>query len=426
MLTPVGNLATPQSFAAQSAVGSVILSWQTVIGATAYYILRSTDNITFASIGNTASLSYIDSTGTQGTRYYYQLQAYNGAIYSLPTSTLTGMKLSPVGPILTPAGFALVSAQGQVALSWNLAPLATIYYVNRSLDNVTFLNVGQTASLNYVDTTGTVGTTYYYQIQAATVTYASNPTISLAGIPLKPGQTTLGNLRLECQQRCNFENKPFVTTQEWNSMISQSRKELYDIILQKFGNDYYLAAPYTYTTSQNLQFYPLPDDFYKLLGVEVALNPGDPSSWVTIKKFEFIQRNLWNYPNVYTFYGITNLRYRLEDNNLYIVPVPTGGETIRIWYAPRPNQLLNDTDIVDGVSGWEEYIVADCCIKALAKEESDPSVFIDQKQALLTRIEEVAENRDIGEPETVSDSKMRNFAWSDDNGWGGSGAGGGS
>lgn len=206
-------------------------------------------------------------------------------------------------------------------------------------------------------------------------------------------------------------------------MISQSRKELYDIIIQKFGNDYYLKTPYTYTTSQNLQFYPLPDDFYKLLGVEVALNPGDPSSWVTLKKFEFIQRNLWNYPNVYTFYGITNLRYRLEDNNLYIVPIPTGGETLRIWYAPRPDQLINDTDIVDGVSGWEEYIIVDCCIKALAKEESDVSIFAGQKQALLKRIEEAAENRDIGEPETVSDSKMRNFAWSDDNGWGG-GSGG--
>lgn len=333
------------------------------------------------------------------------------------------MPIPPLGPVLTPAGFSLVSYQGQVGLSWNLTPLATTYYINRSTDNATFANIAQTASLSYVDTTGVVGTIYYYQIQAATGSYSSNPTASLAGISLKPGQTTLGNMRLEAQQRCNFENKPFITTQEWNSMISQSRKELYDIIIQKFGNDYYLKTPYTYTTSQNLQFYPLPDDFYKLLGVEVALNPGDPSSWVTLKKFEFIQRNLWNYPNVYTFYGITNLRYRLEDNNLYIVPIPTGGETLRIWYAPRPDQLINDTDIVDGVSGWEEYIIVDCCIKALAKEESDVSIFAGQKQALLKRIEEAAENRDIGEPETVSDSKMRNFAWSDDNGWGG-GSGG--
>jgi hypothetical protein len=140
----------------------------------------------------------------------------------------------------------------------------------------------------------------------------------------------------------------------------------------------------------------LPDDFYKLMRVEIALNPSDPNSWITLKKFEAIQANLWNYPNVYTFYGITNLRYRLWGSNLQIVPIASAGQTIRIWYAPRPSQLINDTDVVDAISGWEEYIVADVCIKSLAKQEQDPSVFILQKQALLKRIEEAAENRDIG------------------------------
>lgn len=83
---------------------------------------------------------------------------------------------------------------------------------------------------------------------------------------------------------------------------------------------------------------------------------------------------------------------------------------------------MADTDTVDGVSGWEEYIIVDTCIKAMAKEESDPSVFIAQKNALIKRIEEAAENRDIGEPEVVSDSKMRNSSWAGDD-WSGSGGG---
>jgi len=41
-----------------------------------------------------------------------------------------------------------------------------------------------------------------------------------------------------------------------------------------------------------------------------------------------------------------------------------------------------------------------------------------EKQALLTRIESAAENRNASDPERVSDSRMRNFAWSDDgSGW---------
>lgn len=315
--------------------------------------------------------------------------------------------------VLTPSGFTALSAEKSVLLSWNQTPLSTLYFVRRSTDNMTFSDLASTASLSYVDKSGTVGTIYYYQVQASNGSSYGNPTASIAALPLKPGQTTAGNIILEAQQRCNKERSQFYTAQELMSICSQSRKELYDILVQKFGDDYYLATPYQYLTSNQQQFYPLPDDFYKLLGVDVALNNGDPNSWVTLKEFNFIQRNLYNFPNVYTMYGITNLRYRLMGDNLEIVPVPSGGQTIQIWYAPRVSQLINPTDIVDGVSGWEEYIVADMCIKMLAKEESDISIYAAQKQMLLKRIEEAAENRDIGEPQTVSDSRRRNFSWGD-------------
>lgn len=332
------------------------------------------------------------------------------------------MPVPAIGNVLTPAGFQAFSAQGQVLLSWSQTPLATIYYINRSDDNVTFANIDSTTSLSFSDTTGDVGTVYYYEIQAGNGTYSSIATDSIAALSLNPGQTTVGNIRLESQQRCNKENSQFYTTQELNSMISQSYKELWDILAQKFGDDYFVATPYTYTTSSQ-QLYPLPSDFKALLGVEVALNPADSTSWVTLRKFEFIQRNLWNSPNAYTFYGITNLRYRLNGTNLMVVPIPQAGQTIRIWYVPRPNQLINDTDTVDAIAGWEEYIVTDVCIKMMAKEESDVSVFAAQKMALLKRIEEAAENRDIGEPEVVSDSKMRNFSWSGNESGGMGGAG---
>jgi hypothetical protein len=338
--------------------------------------------------------------------------------------------------LTTPNSFLVVSAQGLVQLTWTGSPNATSYNIFRSADGVSFSQVGTTTLNLYQDVTPVppaaivpplINTTYYYFVQAFDGTNTSQSTPTLSGQSLLPGQTTVGNIRLQAQQRCDRVNSNFITQQEWNSYINESYKELYDILIQKFGNDYFMAIPYTYTTSGTVDpvskasLYPLPPDFYKLMGTEVALNPTDPNSWVTLKKFEFIQRNLWNFPNVYTFYGVTNLRYRLNGNNLMLVPIPSSGQTVRIWYAPRPNQLLNDTDLLDMVSGWEEYIIADICIKAMAKEESDVSVFNTQKAALMVRIEQAAENRDVGEPEVVSDSKTRNFAWSDDNGGSGNG-----
>ncbi len=332
------------------------------------------------------------------------------------------MPLPPIGNVVTPTQFLVMSAQGQVVLSWNASPLVTGYYVNRSTDNITFTNIGLTAGLTYSDLTAVIGTIYYYQVQATNGTNTSSPTPSLSGQALNPGQTTVGNIRLEAQQRADLIYADNITTQEWNSMISQSYKELYDIILQKFGNDYFIAPPYTYTTTGQIdptyqaQVFPLPPDFYKLMRCEVALNPYDPNSWVTLRQFSAIQANLWNYPNVYTFYGITNLRYRLWGSQLQIVPIASANQTIRIWYSPKPNQLINDTDTLDAISGWEEYIVADVCLKAMTKREEDGSVYMAQKGALLKRIEEAAENRNVGEPQIVSDSRRRNFAWTEDGG----------
>lgn len=336
--------------------------------------------------------------------------------------------LTPTGSVFTPPGFQAFSYQAQVLLTWNQAPLATAYAVLRSTDNAIFTSIGTTSSLQFSDTTGILGTVYYYQVQAsqviATVLTYSLPTVSLSGISLVPGQVTAGNLILEAQQRCNKENSRFYTNQELFSMASQSYKELYDLVTEAYGSNYYMKTPFTYTTSGTIDaayqasVYPLPIDFYKGMGAEVALNPSDPNSWVTLRRFNFVQRNLWNFPNVYTFYGITNIRYSFEGSQLWIVPIPSAGQTIRIWYVPRPNQLIQSTDIIDGVSGWEEYIVADMCAKMLIKEESDPQIFLIQKEALIKRVQEAANNRNIGDAETVSDSKLRNFAWSDDN-WGG-------
>ena len=99
-----------------------------------------------------------------------------------------------------------------------------------------------------------------------------------------------------------------------------------------------------------------------------------------------------------------------------LVPQTSGGQTLQIWYVPRPSQLINQTDILDGVSGWEEYIVVDVAIKMLTKEESDPSIFAAQKAEMNKRLDEMAKNRNLGEPQTVTDSKYRNFSWGEGDG----------
>lgn len=226
---------------------------------------------------------------------------------------------------------------------------------------------------------------------------------------------TLAQLITTVRERGDYVNSQFVTDAEITTYINQSYAELYDILIQAFGNDYFVAAPYVFqTTGTTQQQYPLPSNLYKLIGVDLQVS-ASPASWVTLRKFEFTERNKYWLANQYAYYGITNLRYRLVGGNLWLTPVPAQNQSLQLWYIPRVSYLVNSTDVVDGVSGWEEYIIVDAVMKCRIKEETEIQELMAQKQALLVRITNAAENRDASEPSRVSDTQ------SVDQGWPGSG-----
>lgn len=206
---------------------------------------------------------------------------------------------------------------------------------------------------------------------------------------------TLAQLRTAARQRADMENSTFVSDTELTDYVNQSYFELYDLLVQKFGDDYFVATPHTATTTSS-ETYDLPTDLYKLLGVDI----GSTGNFIALKPFTFSERNLRS--------GVAvrqNLRYRLRGSSLWLTPAPAAGQTLRLWYVPRLTPLSADADTADGVSGWTEYLICDAAIKCLQKEESDVSVLMAQKMALIKRIEAAAENRDAGSPAVVSDSQ---------------------
>lgn len=327
-----------------------------------------------------------------------------------------------------PQNFYAQSGNLQVFLSWNLVAGATSYSVQRSDDGVTFASIGTPAVNQYLDTTATPNTQYFYQVASVNGSGTSSYTQAQASVATKPGDLSLGQVRLAAQQRADMVNSGFITMPEWNSYINQSYFELYDILTTAY-EDYYMATPLVFQTDGSI-LYDLPNGvnysaarpFYKLLGVDYGVT-GDNNAWVSLSKFNFIGRNQYIYPQITaTVLGPFNLQYRVMGSQIMMIPQTTVGQYLRLWYIPRMVQLLQDTDIVDGVSGWTEYIIVDTAIKALQKEESDVSVLMAQKQALLDRIQSTASNRDAGQPDTISDVRSSAARWG---GYGGPGSDGG-
>lgn len=313
-----------------------------------------------------------------------------------------------------PGNFLVQQANAKVLLTWDNMAGALSYYVFRSTDGVTYSQIATATVNSYTDTAVTIGTQYSYKVQSHNADGESAFTVPQSVVPVRQGQMSLGQLRLASQQRADRVNSNFVTKAEWNSYINQSAFELYDLLVTTF-EDYYVAAPFVFQTDGSTDRYDLSvlvPDFYKLLGVDSGLNETGNAYW-TVKKFDFIARNRYLFPQMTsTYLGPFNLQYRLlGSTKLMFIPQPSAGTFIKLWYVPRMTELLADTDILDGVSGWVEYVIIDAAIKALQKEESDVSVLMAQKQAMLDRIQTTAMNRDIGQPDTVSDTRSRSEAW---------------
>ena len=79
----------------------------------------------------------------------------------------------------------------------------------------------------------------------------------------------LEQLRVACRQRADMVNSTFITDAELNSYINASYFELYDLLVQKYGNDYYVQE-YYFNLVGNQSRYDLPEDFFKLLGVDLS------------------------------------------------------------------------------------------------------------------------------------------------------------
>ena len=352
----------------------------------------------------------------------------------------------------------LQTGNGQNFLTWNAVAGVPSYVVQRSVDGINFAPVATATSNSYFDAAVAIGTQYWYQIGAGTAPTNYSPSQPTSITPCAPGQINLGYLRYQSRLRADMLKSNFVTNDEWNIMINQSAAELYGLLVSKYGEDYFLATPQAFATNGQA-FYPLPDGTnylntngvpdpngtpapacYKVYGVDLngyGAQLNNATGWITMSRFNQSDRNKYNFllgAASNTVSGqYVQFQYREMGNSLEILPVNTG-QYLRIRYVPIAKQLLQDTDMLPySYSGWHEYVVLDVAAKALAKQQlmEQALELLNRKQLMLERIEAEAANRDVGQPNTSTNSRAMmgdpNFGggWAGGAGMGGWGWGGG-
>ena len=182
------------------------------------------------------------------------------------------------------------------------------------------------------------------------------------------GVVTVQDLINQIREESDMQSSGFVSDLAIATHINNSGKELYDILLGAYGNDYYIAPPVNFTTNNINDTFPLPDGvlqfndqfgnpfipppFYKLAGVDLQLG-ATPQSYVTLNTFPFRERNKFAVPNFASFYGFTNIRYRLYGSSpqqIWFTPLPAAGLTIQLRYAPKMPNIVSSFVVAGTIS----------------------------------------------------------------------------
>jgi hypothetical protein len=160
-------------------------------------------------------------------------------------------------------------------------------------------------------------------------------------------------------------------------------KDIYQqIILSK---EFYFTTTTTISILGGTSSYALPVDFYKLDGVDLALD---------------------------TYYATAPFgqvyRYILVGANIEFVPLPTQAATIQLWYTPEPAVITSLAQIVSLPIGCDEYMSLYIASAMLSKEESDTTALTQKRLEIIDQLKNSLKDRDQGSAAYVIDESTVN------------------
>jgi hypothetical protein len=160
-----------------------------------------------------------------------------------------------------------------------------------------------------------------------------------------------------------FSSTTSVTTTMINRLINQSLQAFYAMLVECYGENYFLTNT-TLTTTASQGYTSLPTDCIKLKKlmwlksstevIDIDPSPA-PELYRTSRPAE-----AWATP-----------RFILAQQSIYWVPVPNAAYSVACWYVQQPADLSGDTDTFQAGPNWDEWVVADVCYR-LAQSEKRP------------------------------------------------------
>lgn len=213
---------------------------------------------------------------------------------------------------------------------------------------------------------------------------------------------TLAQIKSRARQKADMENSNFIQDPELLNYINEAYFTWYDLVVEAF-EDYYLSAdPLEFNLAAGVSQFTLPDDFYKLAGVDRAIS-------INSNRFYPLRKTKWRGRNQtedrFSYYGLQpTVTYRIFKDTIQFTPRDAALGDYKLFYIPLATALVDDGDEIDTYNGFENLLIIDVAIKMLAKEESDPSLLLLERQRLEEKMKEMLIDRDINNGEVIEET----------------------
>jgi fibronectin type 3 domain-containing protein len=178
---PVGIIVTPGN-------AEISLTWMVASGSTSYNVKRSTTSGgPYSQIASPTAASYVDSSVTNNTKYFYVVSAVDSAGQSNNSAEVSATPMAPVQIPAVPVGLAATPGNAQVSLTWTASSAATGYHLKRSTSSGgPYTQIAAPSGTSYTDGGLTNGTTYYYVVSALNTAGESGNSAQASAKPVAP------------------------------------------------------------------------------------------------------------------------------------------------------------------------------------------------------------------------------------------------
>lgn len=206
---------------------------------------------------------------------------------------------------------------------------------------------------------------------------------------------TLLEIRTMAFQRANMEydtgvadEDRFVTNVEIDREINKGYRELYSHLIR---HGMHRTEDVETITADGSDSYTLPSGLFAILTVHRI----EDGIGYLMARHDVRQR-----PR--TELGASANTYRVVGSTIEFDPVPDEGD-YEVRYVPVPGLLEDEADEMDGVLGWEEYVVLYVAVKLLQKEGSHnaAAALRNDMRELLARIQDDAQAAEMSEGSVV-------------------------